>query len=310
MNCEFKILWVEDDLHWFKGQSRNVKSFLEKHCLSADITYKNGSPEEVIDYSGNFYDLIIMDYGLSDVKTGSDIIKDIRDNNVLTDVLFYSSQIDVAISSLSPRLDGIYYSSRKNEEFRPKLEALIKKIIKRSEDLIHLRGFVLDYSSDFEIRIRILLNDIWRKVDDDKKQYLEKKVFKLLEGIIQCGERNKRKIEKRVEDEGIPLFKSALEYDHMLSHSNRLYLLNKCIELLNDKFDPKARNEYENFKSYYENDISCYRNALGHRKTEESSILVKGQVIPIDENLHQLMRKNLLHYNKLIYDMEEIVKKL
>lgn len=62
MNCEFKILWVEDDLHWFKGQSRNVKSFLEKHCLSADITYKNGSPEEVIDYSGNFYDLIIMDY--------------------------------------------------------------------------------------------------------------------------------------------------------------------------------------------------------------------------------------------------------
>lgn len=310
MNCKFKILWFEDNQHWFKIQSKKVEKFLETHCLSADIINKNGSQEEEIDYSGNCYDLIIMDYGLSDSKTGSEIIKEIRDNNILTDVLFYSSQIDVAIESLARRLDGIYYSERKDEEFTPKLEAVIKKIIKRSEDLIHLRGFVLDYSSDFEIRIRVLLNEIWTKVDANKKQCLNEKVSKRLEEIIRSKESEKKKIEQGANDNGSTLFERAVGDNHLLSHSDRLYLLNECIRILNDKFDSKAREEYTNFRHYYEENISCYRNALGHRKTEESSIVVKKQTIPIDEKLHHLMRKNLWYCNELIGDMEEIVKNL
>ena len=40
----------------------------------------------------------------------------------------------------------------------PELENLIERIVKRSEDIVNLRGFVLDNTSDFEVRIKEILN--------------------------------------------------------------------------------------------------------------------------------------------------------
>ena len=40
MNCEFKILWVEDETVWFEAQARTVKDFLNSHYLNTVITHK------------------------------------------------------------------------------------------------------------------------------------------------------------------------------------------------------------------------------------------------------------------------------
>lgn len=67
--------------------------------------------------------------------------------------------------------------------------------------------------------------------------------------------------------------------------------------------------EFENFQFNYQNKISHYRNALGHKKSAENYIeLTKGKNIPIDEVLHQKMRENLTRYNTLIEKIEKFVK--
>lgn len=302
MNCEFKILWVEDETVWFEAQARTVKDFLNSHYLNTVITHKRGDPEERIDCTGNCFDLIIMDYKLLEGQKGSDVIACIRKNDVLTDILFYSSEIEKARVAVNPPLDGIYYVDRKNEEFTPKLQALILKIIKRSEDLIHLRGFVLDYSADFEVRIKALLNNIWEKIDAEKREHLNSKTHCLIKSIISRVNSNKENVER-----SSPLFLNAINHKYMLSHSDRLDLLQDCIKILKESHKFKPDESHIKFKSRYEKDISCYRNALGHKKVGDNMINVNNQEIPIDENLYQKMRKSLLEYDELISKIEAFV---
>lgn len=93
----------------------------------------------------------------------------------------------------------------------------------------------------------------------------------------------------------------------MLSHSDRLCLLQDCIKILKESHKFKPDESHIKFKSRYEEDISCYRNALGHKKVGANMINVKNQEIPIDENLYQKMRKSLLEYDELISKIEAFV---
>ena len=145
MNYIFNVLWFEDNAGWYRLQKPTLESTVSEHCLQCNITPKRSSAFDIEELKATNYDLILMDYDLASKITGAHVISAIRDANILTDILFYSSQYDAmisAVASISPPLDGIYYSSRKIEEFHQKLSRVISKIVQRSEDLINLRGFV------------------------------------------------------------------------------------------------------------------------------------------------------------------------
>ena len=75
-----------------------------------------------------------------------------------------------------------------------------------------------------------------------------------------------------------------------------------------EKYGLSSEKEFASFKSSYEKEISNYRNALGHRKSTDNIIeITKNNYVPIDETLHQKMRKNLSRYNLLIEQLEEFV---
>lgn len=105
-----------------------------------------------------------------------------------------------------------------------------------------------------------------------------------------------------------PTFPAAVNNIHFFSHSDRLYMLERTIDILLEHYHLAEEKEYILFKTNYENEISHYRNALGHRKSTDSIIeLTKGNFIPINEALHQTMRKNLTRYNDLIEKLELFV---
>ena len=58
--------------------------------------------------------------------------------------------------------------------FTEKAEKLIGKIVKRSEDVVNLRGFVLDNTSNFELRIKEILNICWQKFSDEHKKIVDR----------------------------------------------------------------------------------------------------------------------------------------
>lgn len=305
MNCIFKILWFEDEPTWYRMQTIRITQLMNKHCLKANITRKTGDDFALSDLCGNEYDLILMDYKLASGNTGDAIISSIRSQNILTDILFYSSQYDemlTAIQNISPPIDGVYYSDRKLELFQLKIEKLVDKIVKRSEDLINLRGFVLDNSCDFEVRVREVLNIAWQKFTEPEQAVLEEAVQK----TIKFNETRQLDNQNKVISQH-PVFPPAVNNEHFFSHSDRLYLLTKVLKILKENYGFQPKPEYENFKGNYEENISQYRNALGHRKSGENTIEIRKQMISIDEELHQKMRANINSYDALIEEIEVFI---
>lgn len=305
MNTVFKILWFEDEVSWYNMERLRINAILQDHYLTPKIVRKNGDDFDITELTGNDYDLILMDYKLAEGTTGDTVASAIRNNNILTDILFYSSEEQNMLDAISKGtpIDGVYLTKRDYTIFNEKVENLISKIVKRSEDLVNLRGFVMDGSSDFEVRIQEILNIVWHKFDESEKDILENAVQK----TIKRNEDRDQKTKQKVLAEN-PTFPAAVNSIHFFSHSDRLYLLEKVIKILLDNYNLTAEEEFSSFKSNYENEISHYRNALGHRKSTDNVIeLTKGNFIPIDEELHQKMRKNLTRYNQLIEKLEKFV---
>jgi len=302
MNRTFSVLWFEDERLWFNTAKRRVDSIIEEHCLIPNIIRKAGGDFEVSEICSNMYDLMLIDYKLTSGDTGERIISQIRQHNILTDTLFYSSEEEAminAIHKVSPPIDGIYYTKRDITIFPEKVKRLIDKIVKRSEDLVNLRGFVLDDSCDFEVRVKELLNVAWGKFTEDQKCVLEDAVCRHIDDPSQRYARTKRHV-----TEEKPFYPMVVNDKHFWSHSDRLYLLTKVIQILKDSYGFVPKTEHIKFKTNYEQDISCYRNAFGHKKKNDTHIEISGNLIPIDATLHQKMRSTLTHYDKLIYELE------
>lgn len=306
MNTFFKILWFEDEVTWFNMERLRINSILQEHYLIPEIVRKDGDDFDISELTGNDYDLIIMDYKLAEGTTGDTVVTAIRENNILTDILFYSSEehnMLTAISKGMPPIDGVYLTKRDYNLFTQKAENLINKIVKRSEDIVNLRGFVMDGSSDFEVRIQEILNIVWNKFTEEEKGILEEAVQR----TIKRNEDRDQKTKKKVLEVN-PTFPAAVNNIHFFSHSDRLYLLEKAIKILLDNYSLSEEEEFSSFKAYYEKEISNYRNALGHRKSTDNIIeITKGNFVPVDEALHQKMRKNLSRYNLLIEQLELFV---
>lgn len=305
MNCTFRILWFEDELTWFRMQATQINRLMDRHCLKADINRKSGDDFDVDELCGNEYDLILMDYKLASGNTGDTIISSIRSQNILTDILFYSSQFEemlAAIKTVSPPIDGVYYANRKLELFQPKIEKLVDKIVRRSEDLINLRGFVLDNSCDFEVRVKEILNIAWQKFTEPERAILEKAVHSTIAHNLKRQEKSHKKIINQA-----PIFPPAINDKYFFNHSDRLYILTKIITVLQEVYGFKPKPEHLDFKVKYEESISQYRNALGHRKSSETTIKVSNLILPIDQTLHQSMRTNINTYNFLIEEIEKFI---
>lgn len=286
MNTFFKILWFEDEVTWFNMERLRINSILQEHYLIPEIVRKDGDDFDISELTGNDYDLIIMDYKLAEGTTGDTVVTAIRENNILTDILFYSSEehnMLTAISKGMPPIDGVYLTKRDYNLFTQKAENLINKIVKRSEDLVNLRGFVMDGSSDFEVRIQEILNIVWNKFTEEEKGILEEAVQR----TIKRNEDRDQKTKKKVLEVN-PTFPAAVNNIHFFSHSDRLYLLEKAIKILLDNYSLSEEEEFSSFKAYYEKEISNYRNALGHRKSTDNIIeITKGNFVPVDEALHK-----------------------
>lgn len=161
MNTTFKILWFEDEPAWFNMEKLRIEEILRTHYLIPVIERRDGDDFDLEELTGNDYDLIFMDYKLAEGKTGDTIVAAIRNSYILTDILFYSSEEQNMLSAIRkqmPPIDGVYLTKRDYRIFTEKAERIIQKIVKRSEDVVNLRGFVLDNTSAFEVRIREILN--------------------------------------------------------------------------------------------------------------------------------------------------------
>ncbi len=305
MNTKFKILWFEDEIAWYRMEQRRINRILEEHYLIPEIARRDGADFAVEELQGNEYDLIIMDYKLAEGATGDTIVSAIRENDILTDILFYSSEEQNMLAALSkgmPPIDGVYLTKRDTNVFTEKAEKLISKIVRRSEDIVNLRGFVLDNTSDFELRLREILNICWQKFDEEYKCVLTDVVNKLLDGKTA---RTKSQVEKARKQKDV--FAYVNNNDYLLGVADRLDVLQEVLPVLSSAYQMPEGAHQDDFKQYYIDRIGVYRNRLGHVRFGEKTIHVNGEEVEINQEFHRQLRKNIAEMDAAIGRIETYI---
>lgn len=156
MDINYKILWFEDTDESFDTLSRRTSRYIEGKNLRCQIKRIYGiSDFDISQYDLNSYEVLVVDLQLSQGSKGYEIINAIRASNYVNDILFYSS---AGVSTLEKamkeyRLEGVFLSDRDNRLFMEKIKQLIDKSVRRSENVINIRGIVMDETSELDTQM-------------------------------------------------------------------------------------------------------------------------------------------------------------
>ena len=331
MDLTFKIIWFEDVDEWYNTTSRRVQRYIENKNYKVNIQrIKKASDYKLNKLDLHNCDLLIIDYELEKVYDqdgekniyGSDIIQMIRNGNFFNDILFYSSHGYDVINDIMKQkgLQGVFITDRTNREFMSKVESLIDKAVRRSSNLINIRGIVMYTTSEFDNKITDLINIIWPLLDNEKEIQIANKIKKkILENNIKTAKKletkytniNKENINNLLSERDF----SAMRKARLLSwciESNK-ELKNKLQTTFKENLQLNNGNEYNKFFEQYNNDIIKYRNALAHVKNspiDSTQIIgkVDGEDIIFDQNLCNKLRKKLLNYEKVLNNLYEYIE--
>lgn len=174
---KFKVLWIDDQTKKCKREVKAVSNLIEALGFEPEITFEtNISKSSLSQQEGALYqaiharnvDLFLVDYNLKNDVFGSDIVREIRsDNDVYTDIVFYSSDPRALIDQIKSSYDsdsildfcdGVYVVPL-GDEFVAKVEQIITKTIKSWYNVHSIRGIILSKTSKFEQMVSSIIGD-------------------------------------------------------------------------------------------------------------------------------------------------------
>ncbi len=300
MRIRYKIFWVEDDDSWFETRSELFRDTLSEWGFELDCE-RGKSPKDVeafIQKNGlQDFDILLVDLQL-DNNTGdggNDVIKLIRNNEIYTDIIFYSSAYDRIQELIKTELlEGVYISDRKNLE--TKFEKVAKTTIRKIQDVNTIRGLLMAETCDLD---DLMLEIILKALKNDKDSVLEKYAIKKMKRTISDNQ-------KRLES-GKNTIIEKIKNVHIFTPFHKALVINKICSLNNlniDKF----------FDNYFHNVIKT-RNIFAHVKEENrggKSVLVSnisGKEEIFDEERCIDIRKKLIEYRSILEDISSRINK-
>lgn len=274
MRYDINILWVEDSQDWQKKAEAlfRLRTSSDGLLLNIDYVSKDAIPnlETKIRNETNGYklfDIIFIDYNISQNVTGDKIIEALRESNIDADILFYSANLgeeqkkNIILDS-GTAFDGIYLADR--SDFQEKAIKLYKKNTKRLTSLLNIRGLLTDKTSENDFIMKSYLLQNIDNLTPKNKEIIEKEIKSILDTNITTAKNNIEKGEKLLT--GISTITSKKLFDlpeYILPIVNKYYLFSKLLELNNSSiFDESYSIEKYNI------DIIKMRNTLAHKKID------------------------------------------
>lgn len=255
MTLDYKILWFEDEKGWYEAILPEISELLtEKGFTLVPHRQANGSDLDTI-IDQDEYDLILIDYNLLGGEKGDAIIEKIRDHRIYTDIIFYSQSGEKIVRDAAKEkgLDGVFCADRRQELFLDKVFKVIETTIRKVEDLNNIRGLVMAYTSELDVKmtevIIQILQDFPSKNMRKHKEIIKQKFIESLN--IQIENTTKLDAKKDFEQ----LIKEVGSY-HKWRAIRRL-----CNE-------HKELKEYHSILSSYKEEIIDKRNILAHISEE------------------------------------------
>lgn len=312
MDINYKILWFEDTDEAFDTLSRRTKRYVESKNLRCTINRVYGTSDfDISTYDLNSYEILVVDLRLSEDSKGSEIIKIIRDRNYVNDILFYSAEGLESLDAIMKknRLEGVFISDRNHKVFLPKIQQLVDKSIRRSENVINIRGIVMDETSDFDSQMceiaKVALNHMTPDEIISLKNYLKK--------LLSDSVKHASQLENDYQNNDDWEISSLLQ-EHDFSSMMKVKTLNFILKMndnniisnvVSNSIDdlPQAFHDAQPiFVEAYSNDIIQFRNKLAHVKnfTAETPVFIgtiNGEDYYCDSEFCSMLRQRLIQYD-------------
>lgn len=326
MDIDYKILWFEDTDEPYNTLSRRTKRYVEQKNLRCAIDRISGaSTFDISKYDLNSYDVLVVDLQLAEGSKGYDIISAIRACSYVNDILFYSAAgVSVLEEEMKKyRLEGVFLSDRDNREFMGKIQKLIDKSVRRSENVINIRGIVMDETSEFDSQMKDIILAAQTIMSESEiltvKKYIRQK-------LLKAKADNAKALFDKYSDAYSWELSNLLE-EHEFTSIMRARLVNKIFGRLGNKkiielsegchsILPEIYSEdtgaFQFAKAYDENVLS-FRNMLAHAKQLESGAsavigTIKGIEYRCDTVFCTNMRKTLIRYGQWFDKIYEKLK--
>lgn len=261
MNTTLNIMWFEDNDEWYTAMKEDIDDYIRQHCFVPNFVREKRSTIKDHDLLKFTYDIIFVDFKLLDDTKGTSAIQTIRRNNILADILFYSNDRDQIIEAMKENvLEGVYTSPRDDIVFPARVKELIDKNIRRSEDILNVRGMLMDHVSEFDEKLKRVIDKYYKEKNGTDKisvidQYAFQKVVKQYEdNIKKCTEFN---------EEGFLL--NALGKSFFIDSYKLSLIVNEIFKL-----DYQQYHEMRGFHEVYNQKILVERNKLAHANKESN----------------------------------------
>ena len=314
MDINYKILWFEDTEESFETLSRRTQRYVERKNLRCEIKRINGIDDfNISEYDLNSYEVLVVDLQLANSSKGFDVIQTIRASNYVNDILFYSSAgvgtLEAAMKE--HRLEGVFLSERENRMFMEKIQKLIDKSVRRSENVINIRGIVMDETSEFDSQMNDIIRAAYDLISDEEKAGLRKYINKEL---LKPRAKDLTKLTEKYAPEADWSISDLLDEREFVS-AMRSRLVNKILRLTahdsfvhaveqGSKYLPEvisAENGDLIFYEMYEKQVMCFRNKLAHVKQINAArpVLIgtiNGTEYHCDSAFCTMMRQTLIKY--------------
>lgn len=291
-------MWFEDDQESFITKQKFVKEIVEElgFIFTPPKREINGDNIDTIDFEE--YDLMIADLNLES-ENGPQILEKIREKDILTEVVFYSSngEDDVRRVLKEHQIDGAYCTGRVNSEFEEKVKKVILTTIKKVQDVNNMRGLIMAGTSDLDGIMRDIIEIILKGKNVDAKSKLIEKIFNDVESSVNEKSKKFGKFkEKSLIDK--------LMNDTMMFDANKKI---NAIQLLFDIINTEFSDEYkgDKFIKSYSDEINYYRNIFAHVKVVidengKKKLMSKNNEIEFTPEFCQDIRKKLIKYGTLL----------
>jgi DNA-binding NarL/FixJ family response regulator len=297
MNLSYSILWFDDDKDFFDS--------LPKEPIETEIASWGFSPKifpvhnatEFNQYTPfEKFDMIVVDFNLGNER-GDKFIKDVRDQKVFTEIIFYStsesSELWKAVHD--HQLEGVFVTNKRGIE--QKLLRVALQSVRKVLDLENMRGIVMSEVGDLDA----LLEEIFKRAMQGIAPEQQRNIFDRFHE--KTSEQNKEFMG------ALSAFKEAPSIDgllHLSDSDKRWQSFNRV---------KKHHNLLKNNRltGDYQKDILSPRNFLAHgvpeRKTDGSFLFRhKGKEYTFDDGVSQTLRKKILEYKSAFTEIAEILE--
>lgn len=188
MNLTYKILWIEDESDFIDSFDVDALArYIEDQGFDPDIEFRMTPDDIKKEVDGRNYDLLIVDYNITeDNFHGSDLIRQVRDTNCLTEVIFYSQDpTQLRNIAATQKLEGVFFSGRDRDQLPRKIQDVFNLTVRKVVDVDNMRGIVMSGVAEVDHLVSDVIRAIHRNLDEGKQTELCKRLLKKMRPVVK-----------------------------------------------------------------------------------------------------------------------------